>query len=122
MASADYISREAAILEIQRHGVGCFDPDEFTPEQAERFVISRLKSIPAADVRPVVLCKDCLHEDCALYHGPNWFCADGERMEELKQESKQGGGICEGLEKIAETLHCIELELAAQRQERRPKL
>lgn len=37
---------------------------------------------PAADVRLVVFCKDCLHEDCAMYHSPNWFCADGEKREE----------------------------------------
>lgn len=39
-------------------------------------------AVSAADVRTVVLCKDCLHEDCAMYHSPNWFCADGEKKEE----------------------------------------
>ena len=82
MEKDDFIRRKAAILIVQRYGVGCIDPDEFTPEQAERFVIARLQAMPAADVRPVVLCRDCLHEDCAMYHGPNWFCADGEKREE----------------------------------------
>ncbi len=92
----DYLSRDAAILEIQRHGVGCFDQEAFTPEQAERFVISRLKSIPAADVVPVVRCRDCRF----ARFGPNWiscenfnglcttalgledFCSHGERSQQ----------------------------------------
>jgi len=49
-----YIKLEDAILEIQRYGVGAQDFESYTPEQAERFVIGRLQSIPAADVRPVV--------------------------------------------------------------------
>lgn len=53
MEKDDFIRRKAAILMVQRYGVGCLDPDEFTPEQAERFVIARLQTIPAADVRPV---------------------------------------------------------------------
>lgn len=46
----EYIKRQLAILTIQKYGVGCFDPDEFYPEQSERFVISKLNNIPAADV------------------------------------------------------------------------
>lgn len=42
----DYISRQAAILQIQRHGVGCFDADEFSPERAERFVINLINELP----------------------------------------------------------------------------
>lgn len=54
MADEKYIKLEDAILEIQRNGVGCYDQDDFSPEQAERFVISRLDAVPAANVRPVV--------------------------------------------------------------------
>ena len=43
----DAISRQDAILQIQRHGIGCFDPDEFIPEQCERFVISILEKLPS---------------------------------------------------------------------------
>lgn len=50
----DCIKREDAILEIQKFGVGAQDFEDYTPEQAERFVIGRLESIPAADVAPVV--------------------------------------------------------------------
>lgn len=52
-----------------------------------------LQELPAADVRPVVLCKDCMHweYDAIFADGwcrgrqqgnPNWYCADGEKREE----------------------------------------
>lgn len=44
----DAINRDDAILMIQRHGVGCFDPDEFSPEMSERFVIHMLEELPVA--------------------------------------------------------------------------
>lgn len=42
----DIISRADAIKQIQRYGVGCFDPDEFSPEMCERYVISLLSNLP----------------------------------------------------------------------------
>ena len=45
----EYISRKEAILQIQRYGVGCLDADEFTPEQCERFVISKLQELPSVE-------------------------------------------------------------------------
>lgn len=41
----DCISRTEAIKTIQQHGVGCFDADEFTPEQCERYVIKLLQNL-----------------------------------------------------------------------------
>ena len=43
----DAISRQEAILQIQKYGVGCFDAEEFSPEQCERFVISKLNALPS---------------------------------------------------------------------------
>lgn len=43
--TAHYISKEDAIKTIQRYGVGCFNPDEFIPEQCERFVIAKLNEL-----------------------------------------------------------------------------
>lgn len=43
----ELISREEAIRQIQKYGIGCFDPDDFIPEQAERFVINRIKELPS---------------------------------------------------------------------------
>lgn len=45
------ISREEAILQIQRYGVGCLDSDDFTPEACERFVIDLLKKLPTVYTR-----------------------------------------------------------------------
>lgn len=54
----DLIKRKDAILMIQRHGVGCFDADEFHPEEAERFVIGMLEKLPSAEPE-IIYCKDC---------------------------------------------------------------
>ena len=50
-----------------------------------------IMDIPTADVRQVVLCKDCKHRQYDAIFGDSWckgrrvddsfFCGDGERME-----------------------------------------
>lgn len=43
-----------------------------------------IRSLPPADVRPVVYCKDCKHRfnyDICANRGDNWFCGYGERRE-----------------------------------------
>lgn len=43
-----------------------------------------IRSLPPADVRPVVCCKDCKHRfnyDICTNRGDNWFCGYGERRE-----------------------------------------
>ena len=61
-------------------------------------MLEEVEVYPAADVRPVVLCKDCKYNcgtktwidhditaDCTNGHGYpplDWFCADGEKREE----------------------------------------
>lgn len=56
----------------------------------------KLRDLPSADVRPVVLCRDCKwchagycekYDDiipfgCANKPWEDWFCADGEKREE----------------------------------------
>lgn len=73
---AEYIDREAANLALAEQG---FDWDK--AKQA-------LASVPAADVVPVVQCKDCKHlfytmcMACGfLPHKPNDFCSYGERKD-----------------------------------------
>ena len=73
---AEYIDREAANLALAEQG---FDWDK--AKQA-------LASVPAADVAPVVRCKDCAHlygTMCAacglLPRKPNDFCSRGERKD-----------------------------------------
>ena len=62
-------------------------------------VVERLREdVPSADVRPIVLCRDCKHGqgekmdfwneydgiECigGVVHRKDWFCADGEKKEE----------------------------------------
>ena len=87
MAEKEYIEREAAIESVTVwYRKACRPENMSSYNMGERAAyttaISVITELPAADVRPVVLCKDCLHEDCAMYHGPNWFCANGEKREE----------------------------------------
>ena len=77
---SEYIERQKALDTVFRsHSV----------EAAHRF----LAAIPAADVRPVVLCRDCVHFQQFRPHdgfckidGMLWnndfFCAAGEKREE----------------------------------------
>ena len=99
----DYISREAAIANSREYNLGgSYDNTELAVP------VDAINSIQAADVRPVVLCRDCVNyveseeangekmcvrdadwsvED-GCYYGfteypfPNWFCADGKKREE----------------------------------------
>ena len=56
----DYISRETAVKKFE-DAEYLYDPEQgakrFTVEDAKDI----LNDVPAADVRPVVLCKDCIH-------------------------------------------------------------
>ena len=85
---SDYISREkavnAAIDAVDDWDGGC---NKSRAELIER----EMNKLPAADVRPVVLCKDCewwekqkdsAQGRCALmgmYPTGGWFCANGKR-------------------------------------------
>lgn len=42
---SELITKGQAIKQIQKYGVGCFDADDFIPEQAERFVINKIKEL-----------------------------------------------------------------------------
>lgn len=98
--ATEYISREAAIEAIRSECVGCVGQkigERFCCKCAIRQREVALYSVPAADVRPVVYCKDCKHsdtfsQDCTestfplkclsvRYGGvfPHWFCEHGER-------------------------------------------
>lgn len=89
----DYISRKDAQDETcdRCNQQGHCNRPELCP------VMISIKSIPAADVRPVVLCRDCKHGqgekmdfwneyegiECVggVVHRKDWFCADGEKRE-----------------------------------------
>ena len=81
----EYIKREAVIEAIMSE-----PPDAHYPQ----WYVDKIKSIPAADVAPVVRCKDCRwrgREDCAMFYRcdcgeqhtwetDNDFCSYGEKL------------------------------------------
>ena len=87
----DLISRQDAIKQIQRYGVGCMDPEEFVCEIAERFVIGLLNDLPS--VQPEIIpCDQCKYWDgthpiadgrcwCMLHDSFMYYCSDAERKE-----------------------------------------
>ena len=80
----EYIKREAVIEAIMSE-----PPDAHYPQ----WYVDKIKSIPAADVAPVVRCKDCRwrgSENCAMFYRcdcgeqhtwetDNDFCSYGEQ-------------------------------------------
>ena len=83
---AEYIKRESAIEAIMS------DPPD---AHYQSWYAEKINEIPAADVEPLVRCKDCKywqdnndgypHEECRWGHGEtpdaNDFCSYGERKE-----------------------------------------
>lgn len=98
---AEYIEREKAIQFVLDACNECLDTcaefDGIVPDCNQCMldgVHRRLRATPAADVRPVVLCKDCRHRDpedhkcdsgemerqgCPFKVADDYFCAYGER-------------------------------------------
>lgn len=82
----EYIKREAVIEAIMSE-----PPDAHYPQ----WYVDKIKSIPAADVAPVVRCKDCRlrgREECAMFYRcecgeqhtwetDNDFCSYGEGID-----------------------------------------
>lgn len=77
----DYINRQTAVAELRKNMnyMRAFGADRS---------IAVINEVPAADVQPVVRCKDCKHWYQAIClkrnggDGGNWYCADGEIEED----------------------------------------
>ena len=99
MAEKEYIEREAAIAVIYGQHVGgkeaCENARPNTYGADLREIVADIEDLPAADVRPVVLCRDCEYyfkdedgyEMCDNSEGydhvtADGFCAWGEKREE----------------------------------------
>ena len=82
---AEYISREAFKAEVRRLST------HYLNEWDTLGVLAAAERIPAADVRPVVLCKDCEYyqADCGwcglldIGMNVNGFCSRGIKKEEI---------------------------------------
>ena len=99
---AEYIEREAAINE-QKRFCGYLDND-----MLNRLEIA-MRRIPAADVRPVVLCKDCVHyemgvclkiyddgaanKDAWQERKPDDYCSYGEDTNAPTKESEEVSAV-----------------------------
>ena len=79
---SDYISREAICLTDFEIAMCNGDYKELC-----KMILDKIANAPAADVRPVVLCRDCVHRhvrdwpSCQGRRG-DFFCADGKKREE----------------------------------------
>ena len=89
MRMAEYIEREAVINLLANRDVVINSNDEVA------YIREDVERLPAADVRPVVLCKDCKYaERVCMPDGRVWcnenlfsrldedFCSRGEKREE----------------------------------------
>lgn len=97
---AEYILRDQAIIAVTGAKLPDVSASGLPIANGKRSVadcVRRLKDIPAADVRPVVFCKDCRHRDpkdhkcdcgqleragCIFPVDDDYFCAYGEKREE----------------------------------------
>lgn len=83
----DYIKRSDAIKTV------CGDCEYYSTNDCEDCRLDRLTKIPAADVRQVVYCLECIYnnkcftqsfvesESIKSFDRNTFFCADGERRE-----------------------------------------
>lgn len=96
-----YISREAAESALKQPVTMsmCLTLEECRQKNAQRQIdLFVIRGLPAADVRPVVTCGECIHGqgkkmdfwneyegiECigGVVHRKDWFCADGAKREE----------------------------------------
>ena len=77
----DCISRDEAIQTIQKYGVGCFDADEFSPEECERFVISKLNELPTVTPQEP---KTGNWNEIPKYKDIAWMCSECGRFTTMK--------------------------------------
>jgi len=80
----EYIEREAILKDYQTicNGVECVRCP--IRDKGHCKFEAYIRSIPAADVRPVKLCRDCKHRfnyPICAYRGDDWFCGYGEKRE-----------------------------------------
>jgi hypothetical protein len=99
---AEYIEREAALAfqnEVEPLLCRNVVTHDIMSATKDADMVKYLQSIPAADVRPVVLCLHCVNwetswaPNCGKEYGhfcpmvgtvtrADWFCTDGEKREE----------------------------------------
>ena len=79
-----YIDKDKALNLDFKINVSLFESRRKMAERAVQAYADAISAIPAADVRPVVLCRDCMmRQYCkvAQYLGADGFCSNGEKRE-----------------------------------------
>lgn len=91
MAEKEYIERETA-YPLAKKICDAIDSKEFQRLNFGMRILDWIDDLPAADVRPVVVCADCEHNNHCMtqafveeasrapFDRNTFFCADGERM------------------------------------------
>ena len=92
---AEYIERKKALDAISEWLMKALHPENMSSynegeRAAYRTALSEIVSLPAADVRPVVLCRDCKHYEldngwCEYFNVDRVFgdyCSEGVKREE----------------------------------------
>ena len=113
MMADEYISREAALKYIKSKQCRTCSDIGLCGNCAVLVAVKLLEKVPAADVAPVVRCKDCQKwkRNVGLTDSPNGhcfehdidtnkrdFCSYGERMRQAKREAEKL--ICENRERL----------------------
>ena len=93
MAEKEYIERDGVMQKFADH-VWLSNHSDFSTTPTWNQAVQIVEDFPAADVRPVVYCKDCRHRDpedhkcdcggterqgCPFKVADDYFCAYGER-------------------------------------------
>ena len=85
---AEYIDREAALAICEEEYREQLRMINYAGDTVAWNIGHAIKALPAADVVPVVRCKDCIHIGNGYfceYHGafvvPGWYCWNGKRKD-----------------------------------------
>lgn len=84
MAEKEYIERDKAIKAVSGWYRKALHPENMSrynegERAAYRTALSEIANLHAADVRPVVLCKDCEHADYSGMRNGTAWCMEMER-------------------------------------------
>ena len=101
---SDYIEREAVISRLEKVDMDAYYGFTAAVQFGVDHAIQCIKEAPAADVAPVVRCRECVHnhpefvkndaqwcELCRITINPDDFCSRGERIESPTCHD----GVCE---------------------------
>lgn len=73
---AEYIDRKAAISRIKQYCMDAIDGGRYSLDAVDDGIdlVNGIKALPAADVVPVVRCKDCKYYKTSELLPPHKFC------------------------------------------------